>query len=97
MNFFFNTIMVPPYWNTCTSCLHIPIYFHCFKCVPYHKDHYIYQTDLLIYISIKCADNKNPSVRMTLNISFGFEHMQYEERTVKDHQSTSEHSIPVQK
>lgn len=65
--------------------------------VPYHQDHYIYQTDLLIYISIKCADNKNPSVRMTLNISFGFEHMQYEEQTVKDRQSTSEHSIPVQK
>lgn len=61
------------------------------------KINYIYQTDLLIYISIKCADNKNPSVRMTLNISFGFEHMQYEEQTVKDHQSTSEHSIPVQK
>lgn len=34
---------------------------------------------------------------MTLNISFGFEHMQYEEQTVKDHQSTSEHSIPVRK
>lgn len=34
---------------------------------------------------------------MTLNISFGFEHMQYQEQTVKDHQSTSEHSMPVQK
>lgn len=76
----------------------MPIYTSNFYCVPYHKHHYIYQKDLLIYISIKCADYKIlRSVHVSLNISFDSEHMQYEEQTVKDHQSTSEHSIPVQK